>query len=132
MCLSFDDAAACLDKIAEELPPVFYRELNGGILLLPEAKPDPAFPREGLYIMGEYCTDQMGRYINLYYGSFATLAAAEHWTESDWADELRKTLIHEFTHHMEGLAGLHALEDKDADFMAGFLSGQDGESGKKK
>lgn len=125
MVLSFDEAAARLDELAEGLPPEFYRGLNGGILLLTEAKPDPDFAHEALYIMGEYCNDQMGRYINLYYGSFAALAEAEGWTEQDWDKELRTTLIHEFTHHMEGLAGLHGLEDKDAAFMAEFLSVRD-------
>ena len=71
--------------------------------------------------MGESCHDQMGRYINLYYGSFVALAKSENWTGEEWNDELYATLIHEFTHHMEGLAGAHALDDKDAAFMAGFL-----------
>ena len=47
----------------------------------------------------------MGRYINLYYGSFAALAEREEWTQEDWEDELWETFSHEFTHHMEGLAG---------------------------
>lgn len=125
MVLSFEAAGALLDEMAEEFPEVFFRDLNGGILLLPEAKPDPDFPAEELYIMGEYCHDQMGRYINLHYGSFAALAASEGWSEEDWDGELYTTLVHEFTHHMESLAGLHALDDKDATFMAEFLDGQE-------
>ena len=104
MVLSFDEAGALLDEMAEEFPPEFYEALNGGILLLPEALPDPDYPGEDLYIMGEYCNDQMGRYINLYYGSFAALAGLEDWSEEDWEDELWETLSHEFTHHIEGLA----------------------------
>ncbi|HWS43073.1 MAG TPA: metallopeptidase family protein [Pseudoflavonifractor sp.] len=127
MLLSFDQAGEALDEMAEELPQVFFRDLNGGVLLLPEAMPDPDFPDDELYIMGEYCNDQMGRYIKLYYGSFAALAEAEDWTEDDWDGELYTTLIHEFTHHMEGLAGGHALDDKDAQFMADFLADQAGE-----
>ena len=38
MILSFDEAGALLDEMAEEFPPEFYDELNGGIALLPEAK----------------------------------------------------------------------------------------------
>ena len=121
MVLSFEAVGEILDGLAETLPQVFFRDLNGGILLLPQARPDPDFPREELYIMGEYCHDQMGRYINLYYGSFVALAKSENWTGEEWNDELYTTLIHEFTHHMEGLAGAHALDDKDAAFMAGFL-----------
>ena len=40
MILSFDEAGALLDETAEEFPPEFYDELNGGIALLPEAKED--------------------------------------------------------------------------------------------
>ena len=111
MILSFDEAGDLLDQMAEEFPEEFYRDLNGGISLLPQAVEDPA--GEALYIMGEYCNDMMGRYINLYYGSFAALAEQENWTEEDWEDELYTTLSHEFTHHVEGLAGERGLEIKD-------------------
>lgn len=118
--LTFDQAGDLLDELAEEFPPEFYEDLNGGISLLPEAMPDPDYPEENLFIMGEYCNDQMGRYINLYYGSFAALAGLEDWSEEDWEDELWETLSHEFTHHIEGLAGERGLEIKDADFMEQF------------
>ena len=111
MILSFDDVGDLLDEMAEAFPEEFYQQLNGGISLLPEAKEDPE--GEDLYIMGEYCNDMMGRYINLYYGSFAALAELENWTEEDWEDELYATLSHEFTHHIEGLAGERGLEIKD-------------------
>ena len=103
MILSFDQVGDLLDEMAEEFPEEFYQDLNGGISLLPETVEDPA--GEDLYIMGEYCNDMMGRYINLYYGSFAALAEQENWTEEDWEDELYTTLAHEFTHHVEGLPG---------------------------
>ena len=111
MILSFDQVGDLLDEMAEEFPEEFYQQLNGGISLLPQAVEDPA--GEDLYIMGEYCNDMMGRYINLYYGSFAALARQEDWTEEDWEDELYTTLAHEFTHHVEGLAGERGLEIKD-------------------
>lgn len=44
MVLSFEQAGELLDRMAEEFPPEFYDELNGGICLLPEAKHDPEFP----------------------------------------------------------------------------------------
>ena len=115
--LTFDQTGDLLDELAEEFPPEFYEDLNGGISLLPEAMPDPDYPEENLFIMGEYCNDQMGRYINLYYGSFLALAQQEHWTREDWEDELYDTLAHEFTHHIEGLAGERGLEIKDALFL---------------
>ena len=111
--LTFDEAGELLDEMAEEFPPVFYKDLNGGISLLPDAKPDPEFPPGEMYIMGEYCNDQMGRYILLYYGSFAALAKQEDCTDEDWEDELYTTLAHELTHHVEGLAGERGLEIKD-------------------
>ena len=111
MILSFDEVGDLLDQMAEEFPEEFYQELNGGISLLPEVREDPQ--GQDLYIMGEYCNDMMGKYINLYYGSFAALAETENWTEEDWEDELYTTLAHEFTHHIEGLAGERGLEIKD-------------------
>ncbi len=120
MILSFEEVGDRLDAMAEEFPPEFYEELNGGICLLPEALPDPEFPGEDLYIMGEYCNDQMGKYINLYYGSFAALAERENWTEEDWDAELYETLAHEFTHHVEGLAGERGLEIQDAVLLERF------------
>ena len=115
--LSFDQVGLLLDDMAEEFPPEFFQELNGGVCLLPEAKPDPEFPPGEMYILGEYFNDMMGRYINLYYGSFAALAEQEDWTEEDWEDELWETFSHEFTHHMEGLAGERGLEIKDEAFL---------------
>ena len=111
MILSFDQVGDLLDEMAEEFPQEFYADLNGGISLLPEAREDPE--GEDLYIMGEYCNDMMGRYIVLYYGSFAALARQEDWTQEDWEDELYTTLSHEFTHHIEGLAGERGLEIRD-------------------
>ena len=115
--LTFDEVGALLDDMAEEFPPVFFNELNGGVCLLPEAKPDPEFPPGEMYILGEYCNDMMGRYINLYYGSFSALAEQEDWTREDWEDELWETFSHEFTHHMESLAGERGLEIKDEAFL---------------
>lgn len=127
MILSFDEAGTLLDEMAETFPPVFYRELNGGISLLPEAVEDPEFPPGEIYIMGEYCNDQMGLYINLYYGSFAALAEREDWGQETWEDELYTTLSHELTHHMEGRGGLHALDDRDAEELEEYRREYGGE-----
>lgn len=109
--ITFDEMGDWLDEIAEQFPQEFYTELNGGILLLPEAMPDPEFPAGEMYFLGEYCHDEMGRYINLYYGSFAALFADA--SDDELYDELYTTLAHEFTHHMESLAGERGLEIKD-------------------
>ena len=108
-----------LDKLAEELPPEFYRELNGGILLVPEYKPSPHGP--DLMIMGEYIVSHsMGRMIKIYYGSFERMFGwmdEEHLTE-----ELREVLRHEFTHHIESLAGERGLEIKDEQQLRDYFA----------
>ncbi len=115
MVLSFDRAGELLDAMAEGFPQALFDGLNGGINLLEEAVPDPEFPPGEMYVLGEYCDDLLGRYINLYYGSFAALAAREDWDRGTWEEELRATLSHELTHHMEARGGLHALDDRDAE-----------------
>lgn len=73
--------------------------------------------------MGEYCWDEMGRYINLYYGSFAAVLSDE--SRQVWEEELRFTLRHELTHHVEGLAGERSLEHKDSAQLEAFRRGED-------
>ena len=118
MILSIDQVNDLLDDMAEGFPEVLFDELNGGVNLLEEALPDPEFPEGEMYILGEYCEDMLGRYINLYYGSFAALAEREDWGQATWEQELRTTLSHELTHHMESRGGLHALDDRDAAELA--------------
>jgi predicted Zn-dependent protease with MMP-like domain len=115
--LSIDELGEMLDEISKEIPEAFYRELNGGILLTPEEKIHPE-SRGGqhLYILGEYHNDRkgyggLGRYIIIYYGSFIRLYA--HSSPKQQREELRKVVIHEFTHHLESLAGERELEIKD-------------------
>lgn len=114
MKLTFDQVGELLDRLAEPFPEALFEGLNGGVNLLEDAVPDPEFPEGEMYIMGEYRDDLLGRYINLYYGSFVALAEQEDWTLEDWTEELRQTLSHELTHHMEARGGLHALDDRDA------------------
>ena len=113
--LTFDEAGAMLDDIAEDLPEEFYGQLNGGIILLPETKlhPESIHP-ESLYILGEYHHDPagLGRYIAIYYGSFIKLYG--HAAPDQQRERLKEVLIHEFTHHLESLAGEYGLEITDA------------------
>ena len=118
MVPTYEQMGDWLEEIAEEFPESFFEELDGGIQLEEQALPDPDFPPGEMYILGEYCDDCLGRYINLYYGSFAALAQQEDWDRETWEAELRTTLSHELTHHMEGLSGLHALDDQDAAELA--------------
>ena len=111
--LSFEAVGNILDDIAEQLPSDFYKELNGGINLLPDEKLHrKSVDTCKLYILGDYHNERLlGRYINIYYGSFMKVCA--HLDYIQQKVELRKILLHEFTHHMESLAGERDLEIKD-------------------
>ena len=115
MVPTYDQMGDWLEEIAEEFPDSFFRDLDGGIQLERSSCPDPDFPPGEMWIMGEYCHDSLGRYIILYYGSFAELLQEED--EEGWKDEIFATVAHEFTHHMEETAGLHSLDDRDAEFL---------------
>lgn len=105
--LSFDEVGALLDRAAEALPREIFLDLNGGVNLIDDVRRD----EDGSYVMGLYHHDGMGRYIEIFYGSFAALyprASAE-----ELAEELKKTLHHELTHHIENKAGDRSLERWD-------------------
>ena len=107
-----------LDMLAEELPEEFYRDLNGGILLVPEAKQSPHGP--DLLILGEYVvSSSMGRMIKIYYGSFQQMFSGLN--EEQLTEQLREVLRHEFTHHIESLAGERGLEIKDEEQIRDYL-----------
>jgi len=114
--VTIDEAEIMLEEIAEELPKEFYDKLNGGILLLPDIKMHPARRADDLYIMGEYNRNMdMGRYIVIYFGSFAQVFG--HLNHDQFREQLKRVLVHEFTHHIESLAGERGLEIKDAQNM---------------
>ena len=108
MVLSFDEVGEILDEIAEKLPEGMFRALNGGVLLLEDEVPDP--------------DNGPGRYINIYYGSFAALFFDE--PREVWEEELDTTLRHELTHHVESLAGERSLELKDEAFLETYKEEQ--------
>lgn len=120
MLLNFEQAGNLLDEMAESFPKALFEELNGGVNLLEDAVMDPDFPEGAVYILGEYCDGMLGRYVNLYYGSFAALAEQEGWSLENWTEELRQTLSHELTHHMEARGGLHILDDRDEEELAAW------------
>lgn len=110
---SIDEVHDILNEIAEEIPEELYKDLNEGIVLLPGYKLHPESRREDrLYVMGEYSRSITGRNIKIYYGSFKRVyrnASIEVLRE-----KLRETLFHEFTHHIESLAGVRDLEIEDS------------------
>ena len=123
MVLTLDQAGDLLDALFDRLPQALLEGLNGGVSLLEDTVPDPGFPEGEVYVLGEYREDLLGRSIDLYYGSFAALAEREDWTAEDWTEELRSTLSHELTHHLEARGGTHALDDRDAEELASWREG---------
>jgi len=116
---TIDDIQEILKQIADDIPDEFFKHLNGGVVLLDECKPHPK-SKGDLFILGEYSyRHDMGRHIYLYYGSFAKLYANS--PKSVLYNELRRTLLHEFTHHLESLAGERSLEVKDKVRLGEYL-----------
>ena len=122
--VTFEEAALMLDEIADSLPKDFYKELNGGIILSPDTRMHPeSHESGGLYTLGEYHNDRkgyggLGRYIVMYFGSF--MKVYSHYPPERLKEELRRVLIHEFTHHLESLAGERDLEIEDAYKLARY------------
>ena len=107
-----------LDMLAEELPEEFYKDLNAGIVLTPEVKRSPH--GDDLLIMGEYSRSNLGRGISIYGGS---LNSAYGWmSEEQMTEQLREVLRHEFTHHIESLAGERGLEIKDEEQLRDYYN----------
>jgi len=118
--ISLDEMEVMLDEIATELPQEIYKELNGGILLMPDTKRNPLGRNNDLYILGEYHRDGcLGRYITIYYGSFMQVYG--NLNKEFLKEQLAHTLKHEFTHHLESMAGERGLEIKDAKYIANYL-----------
>jgi len=110
--LSIDEVNELLDEVAEELPGEVFRDLNGGVSLLPDTKLSEYSLAGDLYTLGEYCRNQMGRYINIYYGSICAVYPGA--TREQMRARLKELLAHELTHHLESLAGERDLEVQDA------------------
>lgn len=111
---TIEEVHIMLDEIAEEIPKEFFNKLNEGVVLLPKYKLHPESTAENpLYILGEYRTSFTGRNIVIYYGSFERVHSGI--SERRLKRKLRETLLHEFTHHLESLAGEKGLEIKDAE-----------------
>lgn len=116
--VTIDDMQKMLDDITSDFPQELFSELNGGIILLPDAKLNPV--GKNLYVLGEYNRGGiLGRYISIYYGSFEKVYG--YIDEKRLNEKLTHTLKHEFTHHLESLAGEKGLEIKDAEFLADYL-----------
>jgi len=107
--LEFEDAREYLTEIADDLPHEIFKELNGGIILVPDIKRDA----DGLFILGHYNFDPLGlgRYITIYYGSITEVYG--NLSSVIIKRQLKEVLYHELTHHIEHLAGDKSLEIQD-------------------
>lgn len=125
--MTIEEMQIALDDIAAEFPPEFFEELNGGIILLPEVKRHNKSVSNDLYILGDYNRGgSMGRFITIYYGSFVRVYG--HLPSDRIRDKLRRTVRHEFRHHIESLAGTDDLERIDRKYIADYQTGKDYES----
>lgn len=100
-----------LERIIEEIPKDFFKDLNEGVVLLPKIKFHPKSKNEDLVVLGEYSKSLFGRNIKIYYGSFKRVYSG--LSDTQLYEQLKETLLHEFTHHLESLAGERGLEIKD-------------------
>jgi predicted Zn-dependent protease with MMP-like domain len=116
--ISLDEMEMLLESIVEEFPREIFKELNGGIILLPELKRNKI--GNNLFIMGQYHKGgPQGRYISIFYGSFKRVYG--HLNEEALRKKLTEVLKHEFTHHLESLAGERDLEIEDEKFINEYL-----------
>lgn len=119
--IDIDEFQEILNQIFDEQPECCLDELNGGVCLLPQCKMSPQAVDNDLYIMGEFCrSHSMGRYINIYYGSFERLYG--HLSREALTEKIREVLQHEIYHHIESLSGTHELEDEDERFMRRYFA----------
>ena len=117
---SIDEVQIILDEIAGELPPEIYKDLNGGIILLPQVKMHKKSVDDDLYVMGEYRHERIsGRYIVIYYGSIDKLYGS--LSRERLKKRLKSVVKHEFVHHLESLAGEKHLEIEDEQKITEYL-----------
>lgn len=117
--ISFEECGNILDEIADSLPFELYRELNGGIQLLPGLRIHPKAVDNDLYILGVYIRDSLGNSIKIYYGSFIKVFPNIDSVRAK--EELKKILVHEVRHHNEFLAGTDDLIYYDNDKINEYL-----------
>ena len=69
--ISFEVFEDVTYEITDTFPEVFFRELNGGVMVREYSRLHPAALDHDLFVLGEYHHDRyLGRFIVLYYGSF--------------------------------------------------------------
>lgn len=122
--VNYEQASLLLGEIIDEYPYELMEKLSGGVILKEEQKlHQKSRPERPLYIMGEYHMDGTGKYIVIYYGSFAKVYG--RYTEEAFKEKLRHTFAHEMRHHIEHMAGVNTLNIFDDARMSLYDSGMD-------
>lgn len=116
---TIDETNDMLDEIVDTLPEPLFRELSGGVIILPQLKIHSKAVDNDLYIMGEYSRSSIGTLIKIYYGSFARIYG--NASRAVYYEQLRRVLVHELRHHNETLAGYRDLILYDEDQIAEYL-----------
>lgn len=116
---TIDETRDMLGEIVDTLPEALFRELSGGVIVLPQLKIHPKAVDNDLYIMGEYSRSSIGTLIKIYYGSFAKIYGNAR--REVYFERLRKVLVHELRHHNETLAGYRDLILYDECQIAEYL-----------
>ncbi|MFA9424553.1 MAG: hypothetical protein ACERLG_13315, partial [Sedimentibacter sp.] len=102
--IPIEEVEIILDEIAEGFPKEFYKDLNGGIILLPGKKMHEKSMNNDLYILGEYHYDRnLGRFISVYYGSVSKVYG--NLSKNELKSQLEIIVKHEFRHHLESMSG---------------------------
>ena len=99
--ITFDECGAMLDEIADSMPYELYRDLNGGISLLPQLKVHPKALNNDLFILGEYIRNSLDN--------------------EAYRKKLVEILHHEVRHHNEYLAGCDDLGIFDRNQIDDYL-----------
>ncbi len=117
--ISYEEFVDMVDELMAEIPDKFYRDLDGGVNVKEEIRIHPESLDDDLIILGEYYSSRyLGKMISIYYGSFKRLYS--HLDRETLKKRVRKTLRHEFRHHLETLGGEKDLVIEDLRQLADY------------
>ncbi len=121
--LTLTEYKQIVSELLDELPPEFFKDLSGGVVVS-EAYVVPDYARgNDLYIMGQYKVYSGVRQVVLHKGSFDRVYPNAEAEEAKRL--LRGILRHEFRHHLEYLGGIHdagSLEAEDERKKQAYLA----------
>ena len=119
--IEIEEFLEIVEELSEEIPLEFFGDLNGGVRVVEECKSNPHAINNDLFILGEYHRNRtMGNHILIYYGSFMKVYGL--LSKEQLKNRVRKTLRHEFRHHLEGRSGLKDLEVEDEIYLRQYLA----------